>query len=138
LREEAVMLEWRSEYEVGIKEIDRQHKEILGILKRLSTQRKDQERDAVREALMQLVSYIDRHFALEEELMDRHAYPGFDAQKDAHDAFVDTVCDNLRDFLKNRRVVPVNVFNFVWDWFSAHIVRMDRQYIPYLNEQESP
>jgi hemerythrin len=64
--------------------------------------------------------------------MREHDFPGYEEQKAAHDAFIDKVCDALKAFLKNKGLVEINLFNFVWDWFAGHIVKMDKQYTPYL------
>ena len=44
--------------------------------------------------------------------------------------------DGLKEFLKNKDLVAINVFNFLWDWFAVHIVKMDKKYAPFFKERK--
>jgi hemerythrin len=130
------MVAWKPEYSVEVRKLDNQHRKILDVLNKMSTLQRGDEREKMKEVFAELLSYIETHFSMEEELMKRHNFPGLEAQKKAHDAFIDKVCDALKDFLKNRNLVAINVFNFVWDWFAGHIVRMDKEYTPYMKAKK--
>jgi len=62
-------------------------------------------------------------------------YTGLEEQKEKHSQFIDKLCDFQKDFLKNKKVIKINLFNFVWDWFSIHILGTDRKIGIFLKEQ---
>jgi hemerythrin len=135
------MLEWRDSYNVEIRSIDKQHRKILDIVNRLyalqSGKDREKDRERMKRIFVDLLRYIDAHFTAEERLMREYGYPGYAEQKAAHDALIDRVCDLLKAFLKNKGLVEINVFNFVWDWFAGHILKMDRLYSPYLKDHKA-
>jgi hemerythrin len=124
------LIQWNKEYLVGISKIDRQHKNIITILNRIiawQTGRRDAEE--IEGILDDLQAYVTQHFRAEEQYMIEHQYSGFQEQRDAHNWFADRLLDAQKEYIKNRQLTSVNLFNFVWDWFSQHILNMDKRLI---------
>jgi hemerythrin-like metal-binding protein len=132
---ESMQLRWDKKYSVGIRRIDSQHKRIVDILNRLHWIQRESEEKELRSIFEQLRSYIDKHFRLEEELMRDHRYPGYEEQKAEHEAFIDRYCDFEKDNLKRKRLNTINIFNFVADWFTNHILKIDMKYRPFFSER---
>ena len=70
------MFEWKPEYSVQIPEIDTQHQRLFVLAGELHAAMAQGKGKAVLEqSLSQLVDYTKSHFAAEEKLMGRYAFP---------------------------------------------------------------
>lgn len=124
-------MEWKSEYSVGIREIDEEHKLLLGYIARLDAAREDRQRDvAVYYALGELDEYVRVHFTVEEVIMRVFGYPGRDAHVRAHRSFAEYVKSMQKAALK--RDTRDEISAFLKDWLVNHIMAADRQYADFL------
>lgn len=122
------LIEWKKEYEIGIAKIDNQHKKIIQIVNQaIEYQFSKQNENEIEEIFDDLQNYIREHFKTEEEYMLMHQYPGYDRQRNEHQQFIDRLFQAQREYYKTGHVTSINVFNFVWDWFSQHILLLDKQ-----------
>lgn len=127
------MLTWNEEYSVHVPRLDRQHRRILktfGELRDLGHSASPQRR--LDRIFRRLHRHIEEHFRDEEAMLLAAGYPGLEEQKAEHRAFIDEVCSHHREFLKNRPVVAINLFNYLWDWFVHHVLSVDKKYEPVL------
>lgn len=128
------MMEWKSEYSVGIREIDEEHKVLLGCIARLDAAKDDRQRDvAVYYALGELDEYVRVHFTVEEVIMRVFGYPGRDAHVRAHRSFAEYVKSMQKAALK--RDTRDEITAFLKDWLVNHIMSADRQYAEFLRAQ---
>jgi len=126
-------IKWEKEFSVDIKELDNQHKKIIKILNDMfMLNEKVKNEKELEKILDALHTYIKEHFRTEEEYMLKYHYPGYDKQKQEHDNFIDRLCEFQKEYLKSRRLTTINLFNFVWDWFSQHILKLDKEYGPFI------
>ncbi|MFC1821028.1 bacteriohemerythrin [Thermodesulfobacteriota bacterium] len=129
-------IKWRKEFSVEIKELDKQHKKIIKILNRMiALDKKGKNEKEIGKILDNLHEYIKEHFRTEEGYMLAHNYSGYDKQKQEHNRFIDRLCEFQKEYLKGHGLTTINLFNFVWDWFSQHIIKLDKQYSPFLKEK---
>lgn len=76
---------WKDEYETGVEEIDRQHKEFVKLINRLNIMHDAGNHSGYALRLMNEVGkYADYHFTSEENLMDLTKYPHLETQQKAH------------------------------------------------------
>ena len=130
------LIKWRKEFSVGVKELDNQHKKIIKILNQIFTlHEKGKDERQMEKIISNLYEYIKDHFRIEEEYMVKYNYPGYDKQKEEHNRFIDRFSEFQREFLKGHRLTAINLFNFVWDWFSQHILKLDKLYSPFQKEK---
>jgi hemerythrin len=137
-QEEVVMglIKWKKEFSVDIKELDKQHKKIIKILNHMfSLQGKEKNEKEIEKILDDLHEYIKEHFRTEEEYMLKHHYSGYDKQKQEHNHFIDRLFEFQKEYLKGNRVNTSILLNFVWDWFSQHILNLDKQIGTFLKEK---
>lgn len=94
-------LKWSTEFQVGVKEMDSQHQELISEMARLvdilTTGQNPIEAGV---ALSNLEGQLDDHFSLEEALMSKYAYAASFRHKKAHEAY-------RRDFLAFKEEVVV-------------------------------
>ena len=127
---------WRRDFELNIREMDNQHRELVSIINQLQgaiNQGKGKEELA--QILDNLLNYTDYHFAAEEKLMKKHAYPGFDEHRRKHAAMREKVVSLVREYNQGRVSMAFSVLKFLQDWLSKHIMGTDKQYGIYLTKK---
>ena len=73
------LFEWSEKYSVGIREIDDQHKKLIGLVARLQDAMREGKGKAVLDkVLAELIQYTRTHFAAEERIMQTNGYPDFE------------------------------------------------------------
>ncbi len=121
------LIKWNKEYSVGVTKLDNQHKKIIKIVNEAIGQQFSQPNEKeIEEILDSLQDYIREHFKTEEEYMLKHQYSGYEEQRNEHNQFIDRLFEAQKEYSKNGRVTSINVCNFVWDWFSHHILIVDK------------
>lgn len=122
------LIQWQKEYSIGVPELDRQHKKIIKIVNQaIGLQFSKPKQKELEEILNDLQDYIKEHFKAEEAYMLEHHCPGYEEQRNAHNQFIDRFFDAQTEYFKDGRVSSLNIFNFIWDWFSQHILIVDKK-----------
>jgi len=127
------MFAFTSKYMTGVEMIDEEHKKLFDIMRRsfeLLNQHQNSENvdsfDMVLDIIDELVDYTQTHFADEEEYMASINYEGLEAQKRAHQIFVEKLSDID---LEGTNIPPYeyleDVIDFVLYWLTNHILKMD-------------
>jgi hemerythrin len=122
-------MEWKSEYSVGVTELDDDHKQLISIINRV-VQAQDSG-NSVQWALQELEAYVQRHFTREEERLTNVNYADFEEHKKEHQGF--------HDWLRSARITlaaePEAGFyfgerlkEFLQNWLSHHILTTDMKY----------
>lgn len=125
---------WSNRYSVGIQVIDDQHKELLNLVNDLyhhSNGNEAEERDYFKKVIHQTINYVKEHFSTEEKLLIAARFPGYEAHKKAHDAFVREVLKSVKEYEDGKRLALVHLAHFLKDWILTHIAVMDIQYAEY-------
>ncbi len=123
--------EFTEEYMTGIDMIDREHKilfEIADRANRLIRYKDTQDKyDQIMEILAELKEYTQSHFADEEEYMESIGYEGLEAQKRAHEAFIDKlnhISEEKTDGNPQRYLE--SLMEFLLGWLINHILYSDK------------
>ena len=89
--------------------------------------------------LSQLREYTTSHFQDEEALMTRIGYPGLEAQKRAHSAFIEKLVEidlsELDDIDDNQQAYLLELIQFLLSWLSNHILGADKKIGAYITEK---
>jgi hemerythrin len=128
------VVKWSPTFSVGIKLIDDQHKGLLNLVNDLFnhvTGNEETERAYFQKVIQAAVNYVKVHFATEEKIMIATKFPGYLEHKKAHDTFVLTVVDNIRDFEAGKKFTLASFTKFLKEWVLTHIAIMDKQYFTY-------
>ena len=132
-------MKWSPDLAIGIEHIDEQHQEWFKRANDLfEAGRERRAKEVIGELLEFLDDYTKKHFADEERYMQEIGYPGYDAQKQAHESFVERLAQLRRDYDSSGGSVNViiNANKIVIDWLISHISKMDRQIGAYVREQK--
>lgn len=129
-------MQWEEQYALGIKAIDEQHKKLFVMINELfDALRESRGNEVVGEIIKGFLDYTAEHFALEEEYMQKCAYPAYDEHKQVHDDCVVKINDLLKMHISGKVHLSIVTFNFMKDWLINHVLGMDKKYVPYLTNQ---
>jgi hemerythrin-like metal-binding domain len=127
---------WDEKMSVGVEVLDDDHKKLLDIFNTLlksGIAAKDPAN--LTDLLGGLVDYTKVHFAREEEIMERHAYPDLDAHKAAHRYFIDEIQKlSQDDDDSNEMMLRIDLILLLKEWLVEHIQSVDMQYKPFMSD----
>jgi len=133
------VVEWSPALSVGIKLIDDQHKELLRMVNDMFnhiTGDEEAEQAYFKKIIERAVNYVKVHFTTEEKIMIHTQFPGYAEHKKAHDSFVLTVVEKVREFEtgKNKKFTFLEFTQFLKEWVLTHIAIMDKGYFLYFRQ----
>ncbi len=130
------ILPWDITYNLGLREIDGQHRQLIEMINGLyALMEAGQDTAHVGSVLVQMVAYARTHLAYEEELMQTHGYPDFTPHKAAHATFIEKLRELDVAFRNGDHQISRQVLTFLYEWFMKHIRVMDKAYAPFLMAQ---
>jgi hemerythrin-like metal-binding protein len=134
--EAGVLFRFSPVFSVLVEPMDADHRRIFEFVNRIHASIKSRAARERHVALFrEMGAFTAEHFRREEELMQRHAYPGFEAQKRAHEKLLGTVRDYADRLASGAPVNLIAALAFLTDWLKSHILEMDRQYGDYFRER---
>ena len=124
--------EFTDEYLTGIELVDAEHKELFRIVEKADRLVKSYNDlsgyDNIVQILNELKDYTKEHFADEEEYMESIQYQGLEAQKRAHEAFIDKLEGiNLDEIDDNPKEYLQELLEFLLGWLVNHILQSDKK-----------
>jgi len=123
------LITWNDKLSVKVKEIDDQHKRLIGIINHLSDGiQTGKGKQVLEETLSELVKNAEYHFQTEEKYMKQFGYPGYIPHRVAHDEFARKVLTHQADLKVDKFVEPLAIMAFLKVWVISHIMDMDQQY----------
>lgn len=129
---------WNENLATGVMEIDDQHKEIFSRFDRLSAACSEGKgKDEVLKLVVFLEDYIKEHFAAEERLQMRHAYPDYPAHKSLHSKFVAEVARLAASFKEEGATLSLVILTnkTLSSWLVQHISKVDMEFASYLRNE---
>ena len=132
---ENVIVRWQTSYSVGIKLVDDQHKELIGLTNKLFAScmaGMERSKNTFLDVIHEAVDYVAYHFGTEEKIMERVNYPDFLTHKKEHEFFVREVFDKVEDFKNGKLLTPLQFVYFLRDWVLNHIAVSDKKMGVYL------
>ena len=129
---------WDQRFTLGITKIDLQHRKLVELTNQIYEAMKNGHgNDAVAPILRELNNYTLTHFTTEEDLFRLYAYPGYLTHKQEHEQFIRQVKRMQEEFQKGASGLSVKLANFLKAWLIDHIMKTDREYVPFLKERGS-
>lgn len=132
------MIEWKTEFSVNNDEIDEQHKVLIGMLGDMERiiQSEDFNYINLVNTVEGLENYVRVHFDYEEELMVRHSYPRIMEHTREHNVFRDKLQNTYVLDIKQPREFYCEMFDYLLNWLSGHILKVDRELGGFLMSAE--
>jgi hemerythrin-like metal-binding protein len=110
---------WDPSFATGHDGIDFQHRILFGLIDKVQTASGDDFADGV-QVVLDLVKYVIEHFAYEQELMERLAYPAREAHLRAHAELIAQV-QTFRDQVVSGDLSLPRLHAFLDGWIQHHI-----------------
>lgn len=127
---------WNDRLNVGIPEIDRQHKQLIDRLNDLvDAMHANRGKEEIKTIVKFLDIYVDEHFRFEEGCMYKYKCPVASQNSAAHVQFI-TTFNEIKDELDKKGAslpLAIKVNEQLLDWFVNHIKKIDSQLKPCMN-----
>lgn len=121
--------QWDEKYNIGIKEIDMQHRRLVQMVNELySAMYAGEGRDVLGDVLGGLLLYTKIHFQTEERFMKKHNFPEFISHQQIHEKMKTRVLELKKKFEEGKISNPVQISNFLKAWLIKHILKTDMKY----------
>lgn len=122
------------EYLTGIGLIDDEHRQLFALVNEVHALVHDEfifdKYDEIMRILTELRNYTEMHFHDEEAYMEKINYPEIDAQRRAHNAFIEKLVDinfeELESLDNNQQEYLLDILDFLAKWLVNHILKMDK------------
>jgi hemerythrin len=130
-------IRWSDKYSVGVKKLDEQHKQIIGMLNRLvsTPEAKDARSETITDILTTMTRYALEHFKTEEKLMKAHGYPDLEEHREEHVAYRRKAIDFSTASSLGVESVPQILLTFLFEWWTHHILIEDMKYKAFFAEK---
>jgi hemerythrin len=123
------IIKWDKSLEGAVPAFNDEHKFLVKTINEIYTMLKEGKRDEAKKLLAEkVVSYTDKHFKHEEEVMKRYGYPEDELEKHIkiHRFFVRYVVETLIPQIENGGDKEFReALNFIIGWLVMHIKNMD-------------
>ena len=128
---------WNEEYNVGIEQLDSEHRQIFEEINRLEDTMGIMMKDCskeLRELFLFIEDHVLRHFPEEEKLMQEYHYPDLERQKSQHCEFKQLFFNSKNRLEIEGASSAFTLFtkDIIICWMKTHIINMDRSFGDYL------
>ncbi len=128
-------IRWKPELEIGIEEIDKQHKALINAVNEfLQACAEGKGKEEVKRTMDFLSDYVVTHFNYEQDYQKKYGYPKYDQHLKMHQAFLKEV-ENLKKKYEAEGAslhFTIQVSRKVVDWIITHIGRADADFAAYV------
>jgi len=132
---------WKEAFNIGIEEVDEQHRSLLKLLNECEVKAKDVNQklvfdeddfNKIQNLINELAAYIDTHFKTEEKLMRSISYPRLEHHQNIHQMLTEQVV-NLKESVDNKKKSAIKSISVLLkDWYIQHIMDEDKKIGAYM------
>lgn len=127
---------WTHDLELGIPQIDRQHRRLVELLNALEAGVRDgYSRRILGSILSDLARYTVCHFTFEERLMETYHLPDSEEHKEEHRNLATDVLNFKMRFDVGHADVSDELLLFLRSWLQGHILGTDRALVDALKDR---
>jgi hemerythrin-like metal-binding protein len=123
-----ILLEWSDNLSIKVKEIDNQHKALVGLLNDLHDASMSNKDRATQGALLdKIIAETANHFQTEEKYMDQYAFSGLEEHKKIHADFVKICLDLQAKYKAGTANIDMPTLDMIKKWLGDHISTKDTE-----------
>ena len=127
--------EWKEEYNLGIKIIDEQHREIFESICELDSAAEVRaEKEAIDGILTSILEVSRKHFECEEGYFKEFGYGKAEEHAKLHDMFENRI-EKLREKYEHGQNFSEHLAEFFEEWLVHHIHDNDRDFVELFHEK---
>ena len=120
------LIEWREEFCTGVPGVDYEHQELIKQINSIYALIEDKaDKEDVIDSLGDIYGSISAHFALEEQMMERHNYDHFKEHQADHERLLDDIQDITEEYEKAAELDDDKFKQKLNDWFQNHFKTHD-------------
>ncbi|WP_353571690.1 bacteriohemerythrin [Candidatus Albibeggiatoa sp. nov. BB20] len=124
------LMEWTEALQLGLADIDTQHKKLVDIINQLDDAiNAGQDSQILGEILGSLLDSAKAHFNYEEGMLKGKGYKAYPAHKAEHDALTEKLGFMHQAFVANQAPDSQQVLMFLKIWLEEHIMETDKAYV---------
>ncbi len=133
-------IRWSSDLETGVRAIDRQHEELIGMLNELDAAHAGGcPQSVLDDVLQRLGTYVIFHFGTEEALMAGLPHNEAHARQHRHEhaGFIDKLAGLRAQGADDGRQTMEALIDYLNEWLYQHILKSDRELAALLNRKQA-
>ncbi|MBI9079468.1 MAG: hemerythrin family protein [Pseudodesulfovibrio sp.] len=131
-------IKWNEELNVGVEQVDNQHKELIRIINGLiNAVDLGRDKKTLENVLQKLREYTVFHFNSEEALMEEVRYNKRGEHINEHARLKRSIKDFQRNLYKHETLTSDMVLEFMKEWLLHHILSFDRELARFIHEQKA-
>lgn len=120
------LVQWRKEFCTGIAGVDYEHEQLINQLNAIyALVDQNADKETIVDSLGDIYGSISAHFALEEQMMEKHKYDHFPEHRADHERLLNDICDIMADFENTTELDDQRFKQSLNDWFQAHFKTHD-------------
>jgi len=122
-----------AKYETGVVWQDYQHKQLIDLFDKIKEARSnDNDKNMYRYTLAFLAMYVNHHFKLEEEYMEKYNYPDKSMHQKEHREFVKELKDFRVENMEYSKEGTDDLLKRMGEWILSHILENDQKLGEYI------
>jgi methyl-accepting chemotaxis protein/hemerythrin len=123
------LLKWSHELELGLAEVDMQHKQLLNMINELNLAIEyNQANTVILPIVERLRQYANSHFKAEEDIFTEYGYPDRAEHEAEHTKFIDSIKYMRKQCEIIDTPMSTRVRDFLIGWLTNHIKTRDKEY----------
>lgn len=120
------LIEWQEEFCTGIPGVDYEHEELIKQINSIYALIENKaDKESIVDSLGDIYGSISAHFALEEQMMEKHGYDQYKEHQADHERLLDDICDITNEFEKAVELDDQKFRQKLNDWFRLHFKTHD-------------
>jgi hemerythrin len=129
--------DWNNLPELGLEELDHEHREIGKLIKAMHSTLKSngahaEKRRAFLRILDESFGLLRAHFIEEERIMKDYSYPALLTHKKEHEFFLERIAYMQNEVTLGGRVSMVETLNFLGNLLHHHVLETDQPLVAHL------
>lgn len=126
-----------AKFETGVVWQDYQHKQLIDLFEKIKQAKTDhKEQNLYRYTIAFLAMYVNHHFKLEEEYMDKYDYPGKEDHKKSHRGFIKELKKFREANTEYTEDGADDLLQRLGEWILNHILGDDKGLGEFILEKE--
>jgi hemerythrin len=129
---------WKKSYEIGLPDVDAQHRQLVSMINELSDAMMNQQGYRVVDQILdELTNYLHLHFETEENAMREHSYPGLYKHSKLHLDLTREVLKLRENARAGQEVKAKDLLDFLCSWLKNHILVEDKGFGDFMHRVNS-
>ncbi|HEX3009490.1 MAG TPA: bacteriohemerythrin [Bacteroidales bacterium] len=125
-----ILIHWKKEYELGIKEIDQHHKKLVDLINMAyDSHISNIPGDTLQQVTTELIDYAFVHFKFEEKYFEKFGYEHAEEHIREHQFFTKKIAQLQSDWRMGSAEKKQVVIDFLKKWLDHHILNSDKRYV---------